>query len=388
MTVRFALLQPQHHRLLSSASRPLITRRNIQLSNVTATHSRAFSTTFPVLKSPRKQSRNPLPKMDPQPSINLINLEESNPDLHDELLSLHGIYGDDSLEGPLQLSSNIHQSQTLSLSTSSSSGIILHPPPGAHIFLFTPPDLPVPVTFKLALPEKYPSDPPVLLSLTIEGPRRPDHYTTTLLTLSREFLQQAYETCQGVCLFDFAESIRDVLPPDPLASTAMEMQDEESDHELPSPPLDDLKIDWFITEPTTQLKSVFIGYATHISSPSQVAPYYRHLIASDKKLQKATHNMYAYRCLDSTTGRMVADNEDDGEAGAGARLGSLLALMGVENVLVIVARWYGGVKLGGDRFRLIGAVGREAVVGLLGEGKDGEQEGEKGVKKKGGKKKH
>lgn len=31
-------------------------------------------------------------------------------------------------------------------------------------------------------------------------------------------------------------------------------------------------------------------------------------------------------------------------------------------VCVVVSRWYGGVKLGGDRFRIIGVVGREAIV--------------------------
>lgn len=70
---------------------------------------------------------------------------------------------------------------------------------------------------------------------------------------------------------------------------------------------------------------------------------------------------------------MIQDNDDDGEAAAGGRLGHLLSVMKVENVMVVVTRWYGGIKLGGDRFRLINSVAREAVVRLE------EREG-KGVK--------
>lgn len=36
--------------------------------------------------------------------------------------------------------------------------------------------------------------------------------------------------------------------------------------------------------------------------------------------------------------------------------------MEVWGVLVVVSRWYGGVKLGPDRFRCITGVAREAVV--------------------------
>ena len=36
--------------------------------------------------------------------------------------------------------------------------------------------------------------------------------------------------------------------------------------------------------------------------------------------------------------------------------------MNVWDVLVVVSRWYGGVKLGSDRFRIINNVAREALV--------------------------
>eukprot|EP01036_Dinobryon_divergens_P032740 gene32740-42394_t len=47
------------------------------------------------------------------------------------------------------------------------------------------------------------------------------------------------------------------------------------------------------------------------------------------------------------------DCDDDGETAAGARLAELLRLMHLDGVAVIVSRWFGGVLLGPDRFRLI-----------------------------------
>lgn len=52
--------------------------------------------------------------------------------------------------------------------------------------------------------------------------------------------------------------------------------------------------------------------------------------------------------------------------------------------MVIVSRWYGGIHLGPDRFRLINQVAREALVmgGFVDEGGKGkEAKGKKGSKK-------
>ncbi|KAF8460586.1 ribosomal protein S5 domain 2-type protein, partial [Kalaharituber pfeilii] len=123
---------------------------------------------------------------------------------------------------------------------------------------------------------------------------------------------------------------------------------------------------WVLSDPVTEKKSVFLGHAVRVTSSAEAKHFVAELIASDKRLQRATHNMYAYRIkLPPPSQGWVQDNDDDGETAAGSRLAHLLSVMGVENVLVVVARWYGGIKLGGDRFRIIGAVGREAVVRLL-----------------------
>ncbi|KAG6813737.1 hypothetical protein H0H92_007689 [Tricholoma furcatifolium] len=65
--------------------------------------------------------------------------------------------------------------------------------------------------------------------------------------------------------------------------------------------------------------------------------------------------MYAYRV------GMQQGQSDGGESGAGDRLARLLLLSNADNVLVVVSRWYGGVKLGSDRWRCISDVAKEAL---------------------------
>eukprot|EP00967_Tisochrysis_lutea_P033013 scaffold39169_cov36-Tisochrysis_lutea.AAC.3 len=64
---------------------------------------------------------------------------------------------------------------------------------------------------------------------------------------------------------------------------------------------------------------------------------------------------------ETNVGMAVADNDDDGESGAGAKLASLLELMGANNVLVVVSRWYGGIHLGPDRFKYIAQAARAVL---------------------------
>jgi putative IMPACT (imprinted ancient) family translation regulator len=58
---------------------------------------------------------------------------------------------------------------------------------------------------------------------------------------------------------------------------------------------------------------------------------------------------------------LTPDHDDDGETQAGARLKHLLEILELENVLVVVTRWYGGTLLGADRFKYINQVARDAL---------------------------
>ena len=64
-----------------------------------------------------------------------------------------------------------------------------------------------------------------------------------------------------------------------------------------------------------------------------------------KKFAKATHIKWAF-----VTSLGPVKN-DDGEAGAGMVIARMLEREGVRNHIVVVTRWYGGKRLGGDRFR-------------------------------------
>ncbi|KAL1970739.1 hypothetical protein VTN77DRAFT_2573 [Rasamsonia byssochlamydoides] len=124
--------------------------------------------------------------------------------------------------------------------------------------------------------------------------------------------------------------------------------------------------DWVLSDVVTEKKSVFVGRAAHVTSREQAEAYLDHLLATDKRVAAATHNISAWRIRekkpDAAAETIVQDCDDDGETAAGGRLLHLMQLMDVWDVVVVVSRWYGGIKLGPDRFRIINNVGRDALV--------------------------
>lgn len=58
------------------------------------------------------------------------------------------------------------------------------------------------------------------------------------------------------------------------------------------------------------------------------------------------------------------DHDSDGESGAGSKMQWLISTMKVRNVFVMVSRWYGGIQLGPDRFRIINRMTRDAALSL------------------------
>lgn len=65
-----------------------------------------------------------------------------------------------------------------------------------------------------------------------------------------------------------------------------------------------------------------------------------------KKFAKASHNTWAVILPDGTQIK-----NDDGESGAGMVILRMLERENITGEVVVVTRWYGGVHLGGDRFR-------------------------------------
>ena len=66
-----------------------------------------------------------------------------------------------------------------------------------------------------------------------------------------------------------------------------------------------------------------------------------------KKFAKATHNTWALLIDDGPV------KNDDGEAGAGMVIVRMLEREGLTNHLIVVTRWFGGIQLGGYRFRRV-----------------------------------
>lgn len=129
------------------------------------------------------------------------------------------------------------------------------------------------------------------------------------------------------------------------------------------------------TSPIVERKSTFIGHAATLQEPAQV-PLILSQIMRDRRVARATHpTIHAWICR-MPDGTLHRDCDDDGESAAGGRLAHLLDLLvstyhlhnfrlihvkHVENVLVVVTRWYGGVMLGPDRFKIINRAAREAL---------------------------
>ena len=70
-------------------------------------------------------------------------------------------------------------------------------------------------------------------------------------------------------------------------------------------------------------------------------------LCRDRKFAKATHNTWGVLLPEGPL------KNDDGESGAGMVILRMLEREGLEGHIVVVTRWYGGKKLGGDRFRRV-----------------------------------
>ncbi len=66
-----------------------------------------------------------------------------------------------------------------------------------------------------------------------------------------------------------------------------------------------------------------------------------------KKFAKATYNTWAVLLPEGPL------KNDDGEAGAGMVIVRMLEREGRVGEIIVVTRWFGGVHLGGDRFRRV-----------------------------------
>lgn len=260
------------------------------------------------------------------------------------------------------------------------------------IFTLCLPSLPS-VSLRLEFPADYPDAPPSILGTQTVGDDIPKGVGTRIVDIARDTLAETYTP--GVpCIYDLVEELREALEKAEAQGTlaihdhshtdagntvqdgdALQLRNEVAINSLGEAP------PWCVAPPISEKKSVFVARSARVSSPKQAKEFLVHLLATDKKAAKATHNITAWRIRGSgLSGSDITyqDCDDDGETAAGGRVLHLMQLMDVWDVMIVVTRWYGGVHLGPDRFRIINSAAREALV--LGGFVKSDGEGKKKVK--------
>ncbi|CCC70030.1 hypothetical protein NCAS_0D04490 [Naumovozyma castellii] len=213
------------------------------------------------------------------------------------------------------------------------------------------------ITLQISFPAKYPSDePPHLLEVSVSNsaPGGADLYDIKYLQqLFQEVLESVHHK-GAVCLFDFLTELDGILYME--EEETQEVTNEQTNQEL-------IQIDpfegWVSSDPITDRGSTFMAFAAKVNSEEEAFALLEQL-KTDHKIRKANHVMSAWRIKNNDL--VFQDSDDDGETAAGSRMLHLITIMDVWNVIVVVARWFGGVHIGPDRFKHINSTAREAVL--------------------------
>lgn len=73
----------------------------------------------------------------------------------------------------------------------------------------------------------------------------------------------------------------------------------------------------------------------------------------------ASHNIMACRLARGSS--ILEEANDNGEPPAAQRILHILRQQNARDTMIVVTRWYGGMKLGPERFRIIDECAREAL---------------------------
>ncbi|OAQ78738.1 cell division control protein 2 [Purpureocillium lilacinum] len=110
---------------------------------------------------------------------------------------------------------------------------------------------------------------------------------------------------------------------------------------------------WTASQKLSSKGSVFVAHAAKLSSPTQRASMMKALMTEKPDLETATHNAWAVRSSYGNSPLVQEASFDDGESGCGKFLLGIMREIDIKNVVVVLTRWYGGVMLGPDRWRLM-----------------------------------
>ena len=221
-------------------------------------------------------------------------------------------------------------------------------------------------SLRIQFADDYPDAPPLLLGTESAGKHTKKGGASHVLDVVREAVGRLFRPGE-VCLYDVIEDVTPSLSSQALQSAEHDQSGQEEaglGDEVPGTdfPRDLEEPPWILSDVVTELKSVFIARCASVKSPEQAKQFLEHLLNTNKKVAKATHNITAWRIREIDTGIIYQDCDDDGEAAAGGRVLHLMQIMDLWNVMVVVTRWYGGQKLGPARFGIINSVARDAFV--------------------------
>ncbi|PHH71244.1 hypothetical protein CDD82_6664 [Ophiocordyceps australis] len=110
---------------------------------------------------------------------------------------------------------------------------------------------------------------------------------------------------------------------------------------------------WTASQTLSSRASTFVAHATWVDSPSQRSSLIRALMEQKPELETATHNAWAIRTSYGTSPLVQEASFDDGETGCGKLMLEILREAKASNTVVVLTRWFGGVMLGPDRWRLM-----------------------------------
>lgn len=106
-------------------------------------------------------------------------------------------------------------------------------------------------------------------------------------------------------------------------------------------------------------KSRFIGRITQVTSLEEADNLVKQL-KKHPDTKTASHHISAAR-VNVGASSCLEQSNDNGEPPAGRRIMQVIKSSNISNVLVVVSRWYGGQKLGSERFRVIDDVAKDII---------------------------
>ncbi|TLS30763.1 hypothetical protein PpBr36_03141 [Pyricularia pennisetigena] len=118
---------------------------------------------------------------------------------------------------------------------------------------------------------------------------------------------------------------------------------------------------WSTSQSVSLKESTFIARATTMSSVYDRKKLFAALMEKYPVLKTATHNAWAYRVKQTGSGRVTEDSFDDGETGCGKLMLEVMRESDAVDTFVVLTRWFGGIMLGPDRWRLMRTVVRGAL---------------------------